>query len=323
MRFFVGLLSLLPIAPAHIGSGDSVQPRDTVSVIESISPALPAGVQVSIVGADTYLRVESRGVAIEVPGYEGEPYVQIDVDGRVQINDGSMTTLLNSERYGNVELSSFVASDVPKWRTIATNGIAMWHDHRSHWMSPLRPATIDDKGTVQSFDIPMVIGGINTTISGTLYLREKASIGWWLFGVAALVGAFVLSLARRRAFFRAIAVVSLVGTGVGAAEYMGLPDGARITPVLLLFSLAASAIAALSLVNRFQKNGGLVAMSMNAGAGATLAITAWLCADQVRAAYVPGLDAPWLARIVVPVMFGAGIVAVIDGVMRIAFPRNH
>ena len=323
MRFFIGLLSLLPIAPTHIGSGDSVQPRDTVSIIESILPALPSAVQVSIVGADTYLRVESRGVAIEVPGYEGEPYIQIERDGRVNINDGSITTLLNSERYGNVELSSFVASDVPKWRTIATNGIAMWHDHRSHWMSPMRPATIDDKGTVQTFDIPMVIDGIDTTISGTLYLRDKASIAWWVFGVAALIATLVLSLVRRRAFFWAIAAVSLVASGVGAAEYLGLPDGARITPVMLLFSLAALAIATLSLLRRFQKNGGLIAMSMNAGAGATLAITAWLCVDQVRAAYVPGLDAPWMARIIVPVMFGAGVVAVIDGVMRIAFPRNY
>ncbi len=323
MRFLIGLLSLLPVAPAHIGSGDAVQPRDTVSIIESISPALPDGVSVSIVGADTYVRLESRGVAVEVPGYESEPYLRIDTNGVVQFNDRSMTTLLNSERYGRVELSSFVASDVPQWRTIATNGVAMWHDHRSHWMSPLRPATIDDKGTVQAFTIPMVVDGVDTSISGTLYLRDKASPAWWLIGVVGAVLIALAALRARRLFFLAIAGISVCAFFVGIAEYFGLPDGARITPVLMLFSLAASVIAIIALLPKSAENGGLVAMSLNAGAGATLVVTAWLCSDQVRAAYVPGLSQEWLARISIPLMAGAGIVAVIDGVVRIAFPRQQ
>ena len=312
----------MPLAPAHIGSGDAVQPRDTVSVIESVVPALPAGVSVSVVGSDTYIRLESDGVAVLVPGYEGEPYLQIDTNGVVQVNDGSVTTLLNSERYGQVDYSSFEASPTPLWRTIAHDGIAMWHDHRSHWMSPLKPAVIDDKGTVQPFAIPIVVNGEKVSVNGTLYLRQKASVAWWLFGFAALLVAVGLSLAQRKAFLALVAAVSLVGIVVGALEYYGLPHGARITPVLVLFATASSAIALASLARRFQKNGALIATSLNAGAGATLVVAAWLCIDQVRAAYVPGLDQPWLARIVIPVMFGVGIVSVIDGVMRIAFPAN-
>lgn len=312
----------MPLAPAHIGSGDAVQPRDTVSVIESVVPALPAGVSISVVGSDTFMRVETVGVSVEVPGYEGEPYLKIDASGVVQINDGSVTTLLNSERYGNVDYSSFEASPTPIWRTIATNGIAMWHDHRSHWMSPLKPAAIDDKGTVHSFAIPIVVNGENVTVSGTLYIREKASVAWWLFGLGALLLAVGLSIAQRKVFFAVVAVVSLVGIIVGALEYYGLPHGARITPVLVLFSVAACVIASASLLPRFQKNGALVAVSLNAGAGATLIVAAWLCIDQVRAAYVPGLDQPWLARVWIPVMFGVGFVSVIDGVIRIAFPNQ-
>lgn len=310
----------MPLAPAHIGSGDAVQPRDTMSVIESIVPALPEGISLSIVGSDTYVRVETNGVSVEVPGYEGEPYLQIDSNGVVQVNDGSVTTLLNSERYGNVNYSSFEASPTPLWRTISTDGIAMWHDHRSHWMSPLKPAVIDDKGTVQPFVIPLVVNGENVTVNGTLYLRDKASIAWWLFGFAALLIAVGLSIAQRKAFFASVVVVSLMGIIVGALEYYGLPHGARITPVLVLFSAAAGVIAVASLAKRFQKNNALVAISLNAGAGATLVVTAWLCIDQVQSAYVPGLDNPWLARILIPVMFGVGIVSVIDGVIRIAFP---
>lgn len=312
----------MPLAPAHIGSGDAVQPRNTVSVIESVVPALPDGVSMSVVGSDTFMRVETKGVSVEVPGYEGEPYLKIDAAGVVQINDGSVTTLLNSERYGNVDYSSFEASPTPIWRTIATNGIAMWHDHRSHWMSPLKPAAIDDKGTVHSFAIPIVVNGENVTVSGTLYIREKASVAWWLFGLGALLLAVGLSIAQRKAFFAVVAGVSLVGIIVGALEYYGLPHGARITPVLVLFSVAACAIATASLLPRFQKSGALVAVSLNAGAGATLIVAAWLCIDQVRAAYVPGLDQPWLARVWIPVMFGVGFVSVVDGVIRIAFPNQ-
>lgn len=317
----VALLSMLPVAPAHIGSGDAVQPRDTESVIESISPALPDGVEVSIVGADTYVRVVSDGVAVEVPGYEGEPYLRIDENGTVEVNDSSATTLLNSERYGRVDMGSFVPSAEPKWRTIATNGVAMWHDHRSHWMSPLRPATIDEAGTVQTFEIAMVVDGTAVTVSGTLYLRDKAQVAWWLTGLAGAVVAAMAALRRRTWFFGLVAAVAAAATVVGVLEYLGLPDGARITPVMLLFSLGALALSLAAMLPRFRANDALVAMSLNAGAGATLAVTAWLCSDQVRAAYVPGLDQEWMARLVVPVMLAVGAVSVIDGVVRIAFPR--
>ena len=60
-----------------------------------------------------------------------------------------------------------------------------------------------------------------------------------------------------------------------------------------------------------------IALSLNAGAGAALVVGAWLTADQVRAAYIPGIDAMWLARIAIPVMMGVGLVSVIDGVTRI------
>lgn len=312
----------MPLAPGHIGSGDAVQPRDTKSVIESIVPGVPNGVSISIVGSDTFVRIESDGASVEVPGYEGEPYLKIDVDGVVQINDGSITTLINSERYGQVDYSTFNPSLTPLWRTVSTDGVAMWHDHRSHWMSPLRPAVIDDKGTVLPFSIPIVVNGENVSVNGALYLRDKAAITWWLFGLAAVVGVVGLSLVRRRIFFAAIAGVSLAGIVVGALQYYGLPPGARITPVLVLFSTASFVIAVASLIKRFQKNGALVGISLNAGAGATLVVVAWLCIDQVRSAYVPGLDQQWLARILIPVMFGAGVASVIDGVTRIVFPRQ-
>ena len=318
MRLILGLLSVLPFPAQHMGSGDSVQPRDTVSIIKSVAPALPNGVDVDIVGSDTFVRVRSVGHDVMITGYQNEPYMHITTTGDVFVNDGSQTTLINGNRYGDVDTSNFVESPTPVWRKIGTNGTAMWHDHRVHWMSPKRPAPIDTLGTVVEWKVSFSVDGIATTMTGTLFLREKASVLWWLAGFAALLCAVVLSVRRRREFFVATFLMSVVGVVIGAIQYVGLPDGARITPLILMFSTGASAVAATSM---FIQRRGLasqhISVSLNAGAGATLIVCAWLCADQVRAAYVPGVDQEWIVRMLIPILLGIGLVATIDGVMRI------
>ena len=318
MRLILGLLSVLPFPVQHMGSGDSVQPRDTVSVIDSITPALPAGVAVDIVGSDTFVRVRSVGHDVMVTGYKNEPYMRITTNGEVFVNDGSQTTLINGNRYGNVDTSSFVESPNPVWRKIGTNGIAMWHDHRVHWMSPKQPAPVDTVGTVLQWKVSMSVDGVATTVAGTLFLREKSSMLWWLAGFIALLIAVVLSVRRRKEFFALTFLMSMAGVVVGAMQYVGLPDGARITPLILMFSAGASVVAATSMfMQRRGQASQHVAVSLNAGAGATLVVCGWLCADQVRAAYVPGIDQEWLVRMLIPALLGIGFVATIDGVTRI------
>lgn len=320
VRALLGFLSVLSMAPAHIGSGDSVQPRNTVSVITDISPALPDGVRVSIVGGDTFVRIESDGVRVEVHGYDDEQYLRISPEGVVEVNEASMTAVLNGDRYGNVDVSNVDTSGTPRWKVTATDGVAMWHDHRSHWMSPKPPSAIDDSGRVLDWKIPMIVAGKRFLVSGTLYVRQKASIAWWLIGVPAMLVTVALALMRRRAFLWLAAVVALAGMAVGYLEFTGLPEGARITPVMLMFSAGTLVIAGLAIGASRRDGGHHIAVSLNAGAGAALVIVAWLCSDQVRAAYVPGLDSSWLARVVVPMMLGVGIVTTFDGIARIARP---
>jgi hypothetical protein len=317
VRLFVGLLSLLPLAPAHLGSGDSVQPRNTESVIEKISPAVPGGVKIEIVGGDSFVRLTAVGIRAEVPGIENEPYIRINEDGLVEINDASVTAVFNGDRYGGIDTSLMKPGPVPKWRTISVEGIAMWHDHRIHWMSPTEPPTIDDKGTVQPWKIRMTIAGKATVVSGTLYLREAASVAWWLLIIPAVAIAVLLSLLRRRTFFGLVVAASLLGVVTGFLEFTGLPEDAQITPVMLLFCAGAAVLAIAASVRLIRPGAMHIAVSLNAGAGAALVVGAWLTADQVRAAYIPGIDAMWLARAAIPVMMGVGLVSVIDGVTRI------
>lgn len=289
-----------------------------MSVIESVTPALPDGVEVDIVGSDTFVRVRSVGHDVMITGYENEPYMHITTTGDVFVNDGSQTTLINDNRYGNVDTSKFGESPNPVWRKIGTDGTAMWHDHRVHWMSLKRPAPIDTIGTVVSWKVPFSVDGVATAVSGTLFLREKASVLWWLAGFAALLSAVALSVRRRKEFFTVTFLMSIVGVVIGAMQYVGLPNGARITPLILMFSTGAAVVAAMSMfMQRRSQSTPHIAVLLNAGAGATLIVGAWLCADQVRAAYVPGVDQDWLVRMLIPTLLGIGLVATIDGVMRI------
>ena len=318
VRVFFALVSLVPLAPQHIGSGDAVQPRDTQAVIESVAPALPDGVKFTIVGSDTFVRVESKGHDVQVQGYEDEPYLRIDKSGTVQVNDSSQTTVLNSDRYGNVDLTQFKKSDIPKWRTIATNGVAMWHDHRSHWMNPVKPATIDDRGTVLKWTIPITVDGVVTKIDGSLYLRNSASPLWWLIAIVSLLIAAFLAMKHSRALHVLLVLVAVCGVAVGALELGGLPAGARITPILLLFSAGALVLLSIAFASQRLRIASHVSAAMSAGAGGAMLVAVWLCSDQVKSAYVPGLTQEWAARVTLTAMAGVGVVAIVDAYVRIA-----
>ena len=302
----------------HAGSGDAVQPRDTESVITGVAPALPAGVQIDIVGSDTYVRVRSKGHDVQIPGYQDEPYLHIRTTGEVLINDASPTSLLNSDRYGNVDMSNYVESKTPQWRTLATDGMVLWHDHRVHWMSPKPPAVIDAKGTVLDWQVPLVVDNTKTLVSGTLFLRSQATVLWWLVGLLVVLLGVFLSLAKRQLFVFATAAIAFIATVIGVVQWMGLPTGARITPLLLMFSAGAFVIAVIAaLLSRNVSRPQHIAVSLHAGAGATMAVCAWLLASVVRAAYVPGVEPAWLVRAIIPAMMGMGCVAMVDGVTRI------
>lgn len=316
----LALVALVALSPAHLASGDSVRPRDTESRIDRVVPALPSGVDVDVVGSDTFLRLRSLGREVQVPGYEDEPYLRLDADGSTWVNENSKTAVLNGDRYGAVDLSDFSGGSEADWVRLDGEGVLMWHDHRSHWMSPKPPAPIDATGKVQDFSVTVVVDGVRHEITGAIYLADKSSVAWWVIGAVAVVAFVVLSSARRRLFAFAAPAVGALASVVGVAQWRGLPDGARVTPLLAVFGAAAAVIGAVGLVvvrRRRDAFGSLVGASLNAGAGAMLVAVGWMTADHVRAAYVPGLGAEWIARALVPVVLAVGIVACLDGIMRV------
>ncbi len=309
MFFIVGLIN-----PAHIGSGDSVQPTDTVSIIRSVTPEPRGAISVSIVGGDTFVRVKSNGAAVQIPGYENEPYLKIDANGIVSVNERSISSFVNSTRYGATQLPDITSPAPAVWRVVARDGTAIWHDHRSHWMSAKRPAVIDSEGTVLNWQIPIIVNGTTTVIAGTLYLQRSASAWWWLLGIPLLlIAAVATSLQRQRSAVVAL-VVSLATLIVGWFEYVGLPDSVRTAPTMIVFSVISMFIAVFALLrNRDDSTDG----ALCAGSGMVMMLLAWLVREQIYRAYIPGLDAEWCARTVIIACLSSGLVLTLDGARRV------
>lgn len=319
MRLFLAALALAGLAPAHLGSGDDVQPRNTVSVVESVTPELPDGVRVDIVGGDTFVRLRTTGHTVSVPGYEGEEYIDISVDGTVRENTASTTSKLNVNRFGDAAVPD-ESGDV-SWKTTSSDGTAMWHDHRVHWMSPSTPVVIDGNGTVQRWTLTVVVDGAAHTVAGTLYLRGQRSVLWWLTGLLGAVAVGCLAGRNRRRFYASLVCVAALGTVTGTLQWWSLPPAARITPLMMLFGAGALIAAVVAVVLCRRTHGGpqteWIASSMSAGSGAAMLLAAWMSWQQVQSVYVPMVGPVWIARITVTTLVGAGVVAVVDGVVRV------
>ncbi len=76
------------LAPAT-AFADAAGPTDFRSRVVSVEPSAPA-LHLSVEGGDSFLmlRVE-RGTAVEVPGYQKEPYLRFQADGTVLVNRAS------------------------------------------------------------------------------------------------------------------------------------------------------------------------------------------------------------------------------------------
>ena len=230
----VTLVLLVPAAPAAADAAGPTHYRSELTAIVSEGEE-PVPVEVEILGGDSFLvlRVED-GVQVEVPGYDGEPYVRFQPDGTVEVNDRAPTRWLNDERYGgqDVEIPTEADADAPPaWEQVADGGTYAWHDHRVHFMSPALPRQVDpdagDVQHVQDWEVPLRVDGEDARVQGTLGWVPGPSPAWPIgLGVVGL--ALLLVLARASQVWRQVAMLAGVAGGalVGASATWGLPPGA-------------------------------------------------------------------------------------------------
>jgi hypothetical protein len=175
------------------------------SLITAISPKVP-GLQVQVLQFSDRLQLRNgteRTVSIE--GYEGEPYARVQANGTVEVNKHSPAYYLNQSFYGNVTVPSFAtAKATPQWSVVDRTGQFEWHDHRIHWMSPVLPPQVKDKGKrtlIFDWHVPIAVASQQGTVAGQLFWTPESSsapVAAIVIGGAIVVLGLLLVLATRR-----------------------------------------------------------------------------------------------------------------------------
>lgn len=199
------LLVLIPAPSALAHAGGNPNYR---SVIDRVTPKVP-GVIFEVLAYDAYFELrDQHGHEVVVYGYEGEPYARVLKDETVQVNERSPAYYLNETRYPEEqEVPPTANADAaPRWKTVGSSGIFLWHDHRMHYGSTGTPPQVKDtsrKTKVFDYEIPLRIDGRKGAIDGTLYWvgsPNPSKLPFIVGAVAILVvgGALVLVVRRRR-----------------------------------------------------------------------------------------------------------------------------
>jgi hypothetical protein len=174
--------------------------------ITSITPKFP-GLSVEVLEfADRLLLRNNTGQTVTVYGYSGEPYARLQPSGAAQQNSRSPAVYLNTNFYANVTVPASASATAPaQWVTIDRTGQFEWHDHRIHWMSPVTPPQVKDKGKrtkIFAWSVPIKIGTQAGAINGELFWVPENSSAPKGAIVALIVvvvaGALIVLLVRRR-----------------------------------------------------------------------------------------------------------------------------
>lgn len=294
----------------------------------------PTAIDVDIIG-DTFMVVRARGRQVEVPGYDGESYVRIHPDGRVEVNERSPSRWINDARYAGSDVlvpPSADATATPSWSTVADGGVYAWHDHRIHFMSPRLPRQIDPsvRQVQQVFDwqVPIVVDGTPVVVEGRLEWLP-APDGTDRAGVA--LGAVFVALAGAWFLRRwppsvtagvTLTVAAIAAFGVGLGGWWGLPPGAEGQVLAVVLPAVAVLLLMLAGVAGFVMAGAEAYRLRRFLVGVSgLPLGGWVAAHVVTLAR-PVIPTIWPANLVrmlvtvVAVLVAVAVVAIVRDVRR-------
>ena len=326
----VATTMVVAVAIAPLAGADPAKPGNFRSRVEWVTPRTDA-MTVKVVGGDGFLELEvTRGHTVEVPGYTGEPWLQVLADGRVQENQLSQATFINQNRYGStatvqipVDATIANATKNPQWKTVDTNGRYVWHDHRIHYMTPsITPPFIPGTNRVAIGErddgrwvVRMIVDGTPTQIVGEL-LKETPPNGLlpWLLVlvVAALLGATGWLLRGRAGRVAAGALVVAGGLALvsGFHELAVVPAQAGGNPITVALPAAAIVIALLAIVLRTAAARSIAVLA----SAASLSVWAVLRVPSFDKAVPLGDLSPTLTRLISAGVLGAAVGAAIAAV---------
>lgn len=308
-------------------SADPAKPTNYRSEVVALSPATDA-VKINVVGGDGFLQLEVKpGHTATVQGYQGEPWLRVLADNRVQENQQSPSTFLSVNRYGKAPIPPGVtaqsARNTPDWKTVDRNGRFVWHDHRIHYMTPqIAPRVVPGTNRVAigerpdgKWVIPMTVDSVKTVVIGQLliYPAPNPAIAW---AVVLLVAAIVIGIAfaMRRIAALVGALVLVFAGGVAAwtgwHELAVVPAAAGGNPLAVVLPAVAALFGMVALALR---GGAAKAIAVLAGAAA---LGAWvlLRITSFGKAVPLGDLSPTLTRLIYAGVLGGVIGAIVSAI---------
>ncbi len=169
------------------------------SYITGVVPNVP-GLSLEVLEfADRLVLTNHTGKTVTVYGYEGEPYARVLADGTVEVNTSSRAYYLNQSFYAEVTVPPSASPHAtPHWTVLDRTGQFEWHDHRIHWMSPVPPAKVTDKGRrtfIFDWEVPIRVGAAPGAVHGELFWVPEEGTKTPAAAIAALVAIVLAGLA--------------------------------------------------------------------------------------------------------------------------------
>jgi hypothetical protein len=187
--------TVLTALPAHAHSGGGATASDYRTTISGVSPAL-RDAKVSVKEHGDRLQLENNSnVEMLVLGYQDEPYIKVTPSG-VWENRLSPAVYTNADRYGTTEPPDFAdAAAPPDWRKVSSGSVAVWHDHRAHWMSESAPPVVQGNREIAhmlipDWTVPLRVDGVAVTVTGDVeWIPPGPKLRWvpLVLGTAAVV----------------------------------------------------------------------------------------------------------------------------------------
>ena len=270
-------LAVLVVSAAPAWADPAV-PTNYESRVTGLTPSTNVA-EFEVIGGDSFLQVTvSPGHEVLIPGYFDEPYVRIDADGSVWLNEDSPASYINLDRYGNADISEGVdGQDEPRWRLVGRDGRYAWHDHRTHWMSPDPPPVVSggERQLVFPWELPVVVDGRETIIAGELiWVPSVSPIPGLLAGVIALLPLLAWKPGRSNVPALVAGSAALLAALIILAETFATPADARGFPVRIVYAGVALAAAVFALIRSRSRP----AMASRATLFAALTLLVWAVA---------------------------------------------
>ena len=323
-RTLIGWFVVTAALGASPAFADPPRPTNYRSEIVSVTPAVD-GLVVTIVGGDAFIDLDAGGHQVNVPGYQGEPYLRFDADGTVSENVRSPAHFLNTSRYSQTEVPPEADPEAdPEWRVVADGGRYAWHDHRTHWMLEVPPTGLGPGDQILDSIIPITVDGEAVDIAVvSVWMAPPSRLPWIVAGaVAAVLGAIGAAYGGRRA--RVVVAMVLVAAAaalvVGLWQTWSLPSETGPPFIDWVLPLSALVVAAVAVVPRWSA---FAVRSLTLVAAVQLVVWAVLRLDVLNHAILPTSAPFWLDRALTA---GVGVLAVIAvyatgvSIVRLMYP---